>query len=244
MPTLNRATIIGAPMSRRVERMFSSLAADYDRANHVLSFGADFWWRHRAVHASGARPGDRVLDVACGTGDLATAFQEKVGPRGRVVGVDFSQAMVRRARGKAQGAPDRPGYVAGDALRLPFRDDVFDVASVGFGIRNVDDPVAGLREMARTVRPGGFLVVLEFGQPEGLLAAPYRWYSRHVLPRVGGWITGDREAYEYLHRTAAEFPCGDEFLDLLRQTGLVRQASARPLSGGIAYVYRAAVAPA
>ncbi len=231
-------------MSRRVERMFSGLAADYDRANHVLSFGIDFWWRSKAVDASRAAGGDHVLDVACGTGDLTAAFSERVGSEGRVVGLDFSRPMVRRAHQKAGTEHARPAYVAGDALRLPFADDTFDVAAIAFGIRNVDDPVGGLREMARVVRPGGAVVVLEFGQPEGLLAAPYRWYSRHLLPRIGGWLTGDRAAYEYLNRTAARFPYGDDFLGLMHQAENLRDAEATRLTGGIAFLYRAVVVPA
>lgn len=231
-------------MSRRVERMFSGLAADYDRANHVLSFGVDFWWRRQAVRESAAAAGDRVLDVACGTGDLAAAFHDQVGRPGRVVGVDFSRPMVHRARTKAQGASPAPSYVAGDALHLPFADHAFDIASIGFGIRNVDDPAACLVEMARVVRPDGVVVVLEFGQPDGLLARPYAWYSRHVLPRVGAWLTGDRGAYEYLQETAASFPCGDDFVRLMDGTGRFAHVEGRPLTGGIAYVYRGVVAPA
>lgn len=231
-------------MSRRVERMFSRLAGDYDRANRVLSFGVDVWWRAKAVEASGASRGDSVLDVACGTGDLAQAFQDRVGPEGRVVGLDFSRPMLDRAAEKAAPRDAAAPFVQGDALALPFASGAFDVASIAFGIRNVDDPVAGLREMARTVRPGGSVVVLEFGQPSGILRAPYRFYSEHVLPRLGGWLTGDRDAYEYLNRTAATFPSGDAFLELVDEAGSFQGARAWPLTGGIAYVYRAVVGSA
>jgi demethylmenaquinone methyltransferase/2-methoxy-6-polyprenyl-1,4-benzoquinol methylase len=129
-----------------------------------------------------------------------------------------------------------------DALRLPFADASFDIASIGFGIRNVDDPVRCLREMGRVVRPGGRVVVLEFGQPEGALAKPYSFYSRHVIPRVGGMLTGHRSAYEYLPRTSATFPAGEAFLGLMDESKAFEKRTATALTGGIAYVYVGTVA--
>jgi demethylmenaquinone methyltransferase/2-methoxy-6-polyprenyl-1,4-benzoquinol methylase len=223
-------------MTRRIQRMFSSIAEDYDRTNRVLSLGADDRWRRRAVRLSRARPGDRVLDVACGTGDLTLAFAHRWRRRGRVVGLDFSRPMLDVAVRKDASA-HVASFLQGDALHLPFRDGAFDVASIGFGVRNLDDPVAGLREMARVVRPGGSVVVLEFGQPKGIIGPVYRLYSRHVMPRVGGWLTGNREAYEYLPRTAAAFPAGDAFVALMDEAGVFADTAATRLTGGIAYVY-------
>lgn len=222
--------------------MFSDIAPRYDRANTILSLGIHRRWRRKAVRLAGPLHGARVLDVATGTGDLAFAFARAVGPGGRVVGVDFSRAMLDRARAKPQPEGARVEFEEADALALPFEKGAFDVATIGFGIRNVDHPARGLREMARVVRAGGRVVVLEFGQPKGLRSIPYRFYSRFVVPLVGGLVTGNRKAYEYLDRTSAAFPAGNAFLDLMRATGKFTETSGHRLSGGIAYVYVGTVA--
>jgi len=223
--------------------MFASIAHSYDRANQVLSLGLHHRWRAAAVRRSGAARGDRVLDCATGTGDLAIAFRRAVGPEGEVVGVDFCDEILALAPPKAErlGAPVR--FQVADVMALPFPAGSFDVASIAFGIRNVDDPKRGLSEMARVVRPGGRVVVLEFGQPGGALFGPlFRWYSRQVIPRVGGFLSGARSAYEYLDRTAARFPAGESFAALLRATHAFSSVAAHPLTGGVAYVYVGEVA--
>lgn len=223
--------------------MFASVARSYDRANQVLSLGMHHRWRRAAVRASGARPGDRVLDCATGTGDLAIEFRRAVGPRGEVIGADFCEEMLALGPAKAARARAPVRFEVADLLALPYADGVFDVVSVAFGIRNVEDPARGVREMARVARPGGRVVVLEFGQPGGILFGPlFRWYSHAVLPRVGGWISGKRSAYEYLDRTASSFPAGEAFTDLMRATGRFRDVRALPLTGGVAYVYVGEVA--
>jgi demethylmenaquinone methyltransferase/2-methoxy-6-polyprenyl-1,4-benzoquinol methylase len=151
-----------------------------------------------------------------------------------VIATDFCREMLGPARRKTRGAVD---LAVADALQLPFRDESFDVASIAFGIRNVDDPVRCLREMARVVKPGGRVVVLEFGQPRGAFGALFRAYSRGVMPLVGGLLTGNRAAYEYLPRTAARFPAGEKFLDLMRQAGRFERSTAHPLTFGTAFVY-------
>jgi demethylmenaquinone methyltransferase / 2-methoxy-6-polyprenyl-1,4-benzoquinol methylase len=148
--------------------------------------------------------------------------------------------MARQAKRKAKQpskAASTPLHITvGDALRLPCRDASFDVASIAFGIRNVDDPQAGVAEMKRVVKPGGRVVVLEFGQPRGPLGVLYRWYSRHVMPRMGGWLTGDRAAYEYLPETASRFPSGDAFVAIMAAAGL-HDIKSKRLTGGIAWLY-------
>jgi demethylmenaquinone methyltransferase / 2-methoxy-6-polyprenyl-1,4-benzoquinol methylase len=226
------------PAAAEVRSMFASVARSYDRANQVLSLGMHHRWRRAAVRASGAAPGDRVLDCATGTGDLAIEFRRAVGAAGEVIGADFCEEMLALGPAKAAraGAPVR--FEVADLLALPYADGAFDVVSVAFGIRNVEDPARGMREMARVARPGGRVVVLEFGQPGGALFGPlFRWYSRVVLPRIGGWISGRRAAYEYLDRTASSFPAGEAFTDLMRATGRFRHVRALPLTGGVAYVY-------
>ena len=224
-------------MSEQVREMFASIARRYDAANEVLSLGVHRAWRRAAVELSGAHPGDRVLDCATGTGDLALAFKRAVGRQGQVVGTDFCAEMLASAPEKARRAGVDVRFEVADALALPYPDASFDVASIGFGIRNVDDPVRCLREMARVVRPGGRVVVLEFGQPRGPFGALFRVYSRQVMPALGGLLTGNRAAYEYLPRTAAAFPAGDRFLALMDEAGCFAQRSATPLLAGTAYVY-------
>jgi len=225
-------------VSEQVREMFSSIAPRYDVTNIVLSWGVDRRWRSLAVRESGAAPGAHVLDCATGTGDLALALRRAVEPGGTVVAMDFCAPMLGPAREKARraGLGDIRFEVA-DALALPYPAASFDIATIAFGIRNVDDPVRCLQEMARVVRPGGRVVVLEFGQPGGLWGALYRFYSRIFMPWAGGLLTGNRAAYAYLPRTAAVFPAGERFLALMQQAGSFASWRARSLSGGIAFIY-------
>jgi demethylmenaquinone methyltransferase / 2-methoxy-6-polyprenyl-1,4-benzoquinol methylase len=229
-------------MSTEVRMMFSSIARRYDVTNEVLSFGIHRLWRRTAVRLSDAAPGQAVLDCATGTGDLALAFKRRVGAQGRVLGTDFCAEMLETAPMKAQREGLEVEFEVADAMALPYPSATFDVASISFGIRNVDDPVKCLKEMARVVKPGGRVIVLEFGQPSGLFGALFRFYSRVVMPHVGGLLTGNRAAYEYLPQTSARFPCGDQFLGLMDQSGAYRQRSAHPLTFGTAWVYRGIVA--
>jgi demethylmenaquinone methyltransferase/2-methoxy-6-polyprenyl-1,4-benzoquinol methylase len=225
-------------VSAEVRQMFASIARRYDAANQVLSLGVHRGWRRAAVRISGAAPGQRVLDCATGTGDLALEFKRAVGAEGTVLGTDFCPEMVALAPAKAAAAGFQVGFAVADALALPYHDASFDVASIAFGIRNVDHPQRCLRELARVVRPGGCVVVLEFGQPRGPYGALFRAWSRGVIPAVGGLLTGNRAAYEYLPRTAARFPAGERFLALMREAGAFRACEAHPLWSGTAYVYR------
>jgi len=229
-------------MSEKVRSMFADIADDYDRINGILSFGIHNIWRKRTVLESGAKPGHRVLDCATGTGDLALEFKKAVGHEGYVMGTDFCKEMIEHAPEKARDESLVVDFEVADAMDLPYDDDFFDVTSIAFGIRNVDDPVVALKEMARVVRPGGRVVVLEFGQPEGLIQYPYKFYSKHVMPTVGGWISGNRDAYTYLPETSAKFPAGDKFLGLMDETGSFASRKAIKLTGGIAYVYVGTVA--
>ncbi|MBU8897053.1 bifunctional demethylmenaquinone methyltransferase/2-methoxy-6-polyprenyl-1,4-benzoquinol methylase UbiE [Corallococcus sp. H22C18031201] len=224
-------------MSTEVRQMFSSIATRYDVTNEVLSFGVHRLWRRTAVRLSGAKPGDRILDCASGTGDLALVFKRKVGAQGRVVGTDFCPEMLQVAPDKARQAGLEVEFQVADAMALPFADDSFDVASIAFGIRNVDDPVKCLKEMARVVRPGGRVVVLEFGQPSGFFGGLFRFYSKVVMPTVGGLLTGNRAAYEYLPRTAAAFPAGEKFIGLMEQAEAYSARDAHSLLFGTAFVY-------
>lgn len=220
------------PDPAKIRTMFAAIARRYDRANTVLSGGVHHLWRRRAVKRAGVRPGDRVLDCATGTGDLAIAFR-KAGAE--VTGTDFVPEMIELARAKAAGIR----FEVADVTRLPFEDDTFDVASISFGIRNVGEPRKGIAEMARVVRPGGRVIVLEFGQPRSRsFGALYHWYSHHVLPRLGGAVTGEEAAYRYLQTSSGLFPCGDDFVALMRESADFSAIDYIPLTFGIAYLYR------
>jgi demethylmenaquinone methyltransferase / 2-methoxy-6-polyprenyl-1,4-benzoquinol methylase len=237
-PETAQATQYSGPDPTRIKTMFGSIAGRYDRANTILSAGVHHLWRRKAVLWSGVRKGEAVLDCATGTGDLAIAFRKAVGDSGRVIGTDFTPEMIALARRKSAQIT----FEVADVTALPYGDDTFDVASISFGIRNVGDPAQGIAEMARVVRPGGRVLVLEFGQPSNRLARTlYDAYRRHFLPRLGGAVTGERDAYEYLEESAARFPCGEDFVAMMQSAARFTTVDVKPLTFGIAYMYRGAV---
>lgn len=224
-------------MSTHVREMFSHIAPRYDLANEVLSLGVHRLWRRAAIRLSGAVPGSAVLDCATGTGDLAIAFKRAVGSQGHVIGTDFCPEMLATAPAKSRRSGLEVQFEVADATALPYVARSFDIASIAFGIRNVDDPLTCLREMGRVTKAGGRVVVLEFGQPRGLFGSMFRVYSRTVMPWIGGLLTGDRAAYRYLPRTAAAFPSGERFLSVMSEAGVFEHCTATPLTFGTAYVY-------
>ncbi len=216
--------------------MFARIAGRYDLLNHLLSCGIDRGWRRRTVReaaGAGGLAGQCVVDVCCGTGDLALEFRRA---GARVVGVDFTPEMLRIARPKS-GAGEPVIFARGDALRLPVRSASADVASVAFGVRNLADADAGLRELARVVRPGGRVLVLEFSPPpKGLLGAVYGVYFTRVVPLLGGLVSGDREAYRYLPRTVSAWPGPDRVRAQMESVGLA-DCGYRALTGGLACLH-------
>lgn len=229
-------------MSEEVRDMFAEIAPSYDTTNTVLSFGIHHLWRRHTVKSSVASSGDAVLDCATGTGDLAIAFKKAVGESGRVVGTDFCKEILDLAPAKAESEGLAIEWQVEDAMDLSFDDDMFDIASISFGIRNVDDPVQALRSMSRVVKPGGRVLVLEFGQPTGIMKPFYGFYSTVVLPTVGGLLSGQKDAYEYLNKTSAQFPCREGFLELMEEAGTFSETSYDSLTGGICYLYTGIVA--
>ena len=215
--------------------MFASIATRYDRTNTILSAGIHHLWRRKAVRWSGAKAGSRILDCATGTGDLAIAFRKAAGETGHVVGTDFVPEMIKLAREKSSDVY----FEVADVTDLPYDDATFDIASISFGIRNVSDPRKGIAEMARVVRGGGRVMILEFGQPRArTFGRAYELYTRHILPRLGGAVTGDRAAYEYLQKSAGRFPCGDDFVALMAEAADFASIEYVPLTMGIAYLYK------
>lgn len=224
-------------MSEKVKQMFGSIAGKYDLINTVLSFGIHHRWRKKAVKLSGASKGHHVLDCATGTGDFAISFKKAVGPEGFVLGTDFSAPMIQPAPGKASKKGLDIQFEVADAMDLPYEDDRFDISSIAFGIRNVDDPLVSLKELARVVKPGGKVIVLEFGQPYGLMKMPFKLYSKYIMPTIGGLLSGNKEAYEYLPETSAKFPAGEKFTDLMKETGSFAKQEYHTLQSGVAYIY-------
>jgi demethylmenaquinone methyltransferase/2-methoxy-6-polyprenyl-1,4-benzoquinol methylase len=204
--------------------MFDRIAPVYDAMNRVMTAGLDQRWRAVTVRET-VRPGDRVLDACCGTGDLALAARKA--EAGAVVGVDFSERMLERARCKA---PDVE-WLQADVLALPFEDGSFDAAVVGFGVRNVEDLEAGIRELRRVLRPGGRLGILEITTPRGPLAPFYRvWFDR-IVPLLGRLLPGG-DAYTYLPASVRRFPGPEELADLLHASGF-GEVRFRRFAGGI-----------
>ena len=227
--------------------MFDRIAPRYDRLNRVLSLGLDQRWRRRLVRAIGLdvrrqrgtwfgeRP--RVLDVATGTGDLAIEIARACAGA-QIIGLDPSPGMLAVAEDKLarRGLAGRVALVVGDAQNLPQRNCEVDAATIAFGIRNVPDRGAALRELARVVRPGGRIGVLELGEPRaGILGAAARWHSHHVVPRIGAWLGGARE-YRYLQTSVAAFPSPEAFAVLMRDSGL-DVLDVVPLTFGVCTLY-------
>lgn len=218
--------------------MFDNIAPKYDLLNHTLSMSIDRVWRRRVVgEVRRAKPG-RILDVATGTGDLAIAMARRIRDV-QVLGVDLSEQMLAVARRKieARGLDGRIVLDRGDAERLAVADASVDVATVAFGVRNFGDLGAGLRELARTIKPGGKVVILEFSRPRNrVFRALYEFYSYKILPRIGGLVSRDKRAYEYLPASVGEFPAPEEFMVMMARAGF-RNCRARSQSFGIAQIY-------
>ena len=221
-----------------VREMFDNIAPKYDLLNHTLSMNIDRLWRRHVVKiVRRARP-RRILDVATGTGDLAIAMARRI-EGVQLLGVDLSERMLEVARRKveARGLDGRIVFDRGDAEHLDVVTASIDVATVAFGVRNFGDLDAGLRELARVLRPGGKVVILEFSRPSNrLFRAVYEFYTYRILPRIGGMVSHDRRAYEYLPASVGEFPLPDEFLRRLEAAGF-HNCRARSQSCGIAQIY-------
>ncbi len=218
-----------------VRAMFDRIAPRYDLANHLLSGGIDFWWRRCAVEIVADWQPARVLDLATGSGDLALAIKRRL-PKVEIVGADFSAEMLLRAREKGL-----TNTVIADALNLPLPNESFDCVTVAFGLRNMADWSAALREMARMLRADGHLLVLEFSIPTGVLKPAYRFYLHRCMPFLAALITRQKDAYDYLGASIENFPRGSAMLSLMEANGF-RGARAIPLTGGVATIYKASVA--
>ena len=216
-----------------VREMFGSISRRYDLANHLLSCGCDFFWRSRAAKiVSGWNP-NTIVDLATGTGDLALALAKAL-PKSEIIGADFSEEMLAVA--KAKGVRR---VVTADALALPFANRSFDCLTIAFGLRNIKDWSAALREMARVLTPNGNLLVMEFSLPSmSVLRTAYRFYLHRLMPIFGSILTRKKTAYDYLGDSIEQFPGGEDLLRLIEANGF-RGATAEPLTGGIVTIYTA-----
>jgi demethylmenaquinone methyltransferase/2-methoxy-6-polyprenyl-1,4-benzoquinol methylase len=221
-----------------IESMFDSIAWRYDFLNHFLSFNFDRLWRRRAVKIiSESYKSPSIIDVATGTGDLAIAAM-KLNPS-RISGIDISRKMLEigREKVKQKNFPGKIELIPGNSENIPFDDNTFDVAMVGFGVRNFSNPLKGLSEMTRVVRRGGMIIVLEFSKPSGFPFKPvYNFYFRNILPLFGRLFSKDKAAYSYLPDSVMKFPDNEEFLKLLVQAGLSETHQIK-LTGGVASIY-------
>ncbi len=224
---------------QQVERMFDGIAPSYDLLNHLLSFGVDRGWRTKAINLLADRNPREVLDVATGTADMAIKVHKTLGCS--VIGCDISPKMIEVGQKKVndRGLGDKIELRVADSECLPFSSNRFDAITVAFGVRNFANLEKGLSQMARVLKPGGRIVVLEFSTPPGrIFRALYIFYFRYILPLIGGAISKDKEAYQYLCRSSLAFPCGEEFEQKLEIAGL-KPISRTLLTRGIATAYLA-----
>ena len=211
------------PQKEKIQQMFDGIAPDYDRLNHLMSLGVDRSWRRRALKdIVTPERAQRILDIACGTGDFSLAVARRMHPDSRITGLDLSEGMlaVMRRKVEAKGLAERISCRQGDCGALPFPDGAFDVATIAFGIRNFEHREAALREILRVLRPGGRLVILELSVPENrLLRGCYNLYFKHFVPWIGGLISGDRAAYRYLPASVLAFPGRREWTATMARCG-------------------------
>ncbi len=225
-----------------VREMFGRIAPRYDLLNHILSLDIDKVWRRRVarrVNAILRNPAAHVLDLCCGTGDLTLAFRKEAPGGAEIIGSDFVPEMLVRARAKAAAIGAAVTFVEADALALPFGDENFDLVSCSFGFRNLANYERGLLEILRVLKPGGVAAILEFGEPRGkLFGSVFRFYFRHVLPRLGALISGNGAAYAYLPSSVSKFPSAEALQALFEKVGYTEVEFVR-WTGGIVTLHTA-----
>lgn len=224
-------------MSEQIRQMFSDISQDYDKMNDILSFRLHHLWRKNVVKLAELKPDFKVLDCASGTGDLAIEFKANLSQLSEVIATDFCQEMLDFIEPKAQKANVDLKVQTADVMNLPFENAYFDIASISFGIRNVDEPVVGLKEMARVVKSNGKVIILETGQPRGINKLFYNVYGKYIMPMLGNIFAKNKTAYTYLPTTAAKFPYGEEFVKLMKQTNAFAEISYYPQTFGVSYIY-------
>lgn len=224
----------------RVAEVFHSVAPRYDLMNDLMSFGLHRLWKQFTINQSGVRAGQHVLDVAGGTGDLTQAFAKRVGKTGRVILSDINEKMLHHGRDRLidQGTISSVAYVQADAECLPFKEDYFDCVSIAFGLRNVTDKIAALKSMYRILKPGGRILILEFSKPIlPLLTSLYDTYSFKIIPKIGAFITGDEQSYQYLVESIRMHPDQDTLKNMMQESGF-EDIEYFNLTGGIVALHK------
>ena len=236
--------------AKKVQQIFSSVANNYDKANKVITLGMDQTWRKKLVKWSEVPKKAQILDCATGTGALAFEFQACLGPLGRITGVDFCQNMLKKAKeqaqikAKKQGHKDLGGidFQQADIHHLPFPDSSFDVSAMAYGLRNVANPTKVLKEMARVTRSGGRVMILETGDKPAWFLRPCFWgYFWYIVPFLGGLVTGNKGAYQYLQESSKNFPSRGELLKIMKATGAFSHLEYKTLFLGASFIYKAQV---
>ncbi|MBE8221926.1 MAG: bifunctional demethylmenaquinone methyltransferase/2-methoxy-6-polyprenyl-1,4-benzoquinol methylase UbiE [Bdellovibrionales bacterium] len=225
---------------KNIQSMFASIADSYDKANKVMTFGLDKKWRKQVVKYSKAQKQDKILDCATGTGDLAFCFENTIGAN--TTGIDFCQEMINIAKQKAVKQNSNTEFKTADMTQLPFKDNQFNVCSVAYGIRNTNNIKLALKEMARVTKPDGYLVILETGVSSTfIIKQSLSFYTKHIMPLLGGFISGKKTAYQYLNQSSQNFPGGKNFVKLLKDTGHFKNIEFKSLCLGASFLYRAQI---
>lgn len=228
-------------MSQEVKNMFSEIASDYDRMNDLITFRMHRKWKRKLVELCEPKIGDKVLDCASGSGDLAILFKEKVGTYGKVIATDFNKEMLALIKPKAESKNLEIEIEAADVMNLKYANNTFDIASISYGIRNVDDPKKCLQEMIRTVKDAGKIAILETGKPNIFFRPFYMVHCKVIIPLLGKLFARNKAAYQYLPQTASKFPYAGKFVELMEKTGMLRAIKSYPQMFGVSYIYIATV---
>jgi len=224
-------------MSEDVKQMFAKIAKDYDKMNNLFTFNMHNTWKKRLVKYSGANRGFKILDCASGTGDLAILFSKIAGNEGIVYATDFCNDMLQYVKPKAMEFGLNIKVELADVMNLQYEDDYFDITSISYGVRNVDDTNLALKEMARVTKPKGKIAILETGIPNKTLMPFYNIVTKGFMPMMGQIITQDKSAYAYLHNTASEYPYGKEFVNIMKNTNVFSEIKIYKQFFGASYIY-------
>lgn len=228
---------ISDPSRQNIWKMFDQIAPTYDRINRAMTFGCDLYWRKKMAHFLPPAEKMHVLDCATGTGDQLFSLLASCSTIAQAVGIDLSSDMLDIAKEKAKRLQAQIDFQLASLLALPFPENTFDCVTISFGIRNVVDVPCALKECYRVLKPHGRLLILESSLPKARWLHPFfLFYLRQVLPRIGGWLSKNKEAYRYLNKTIETFPSGEQFCSLLREAGFAR-VHAHPLTAGVVTIY-------
>lgn len=224
-------------MSEDVKQMFAKIAKDYDKMNNLFTFNMHNTWKKRLVKYANTTEGMKILDCASGTGDLAILFSQKVGNKGEVFATDFCDDMLQYVKPKTKQLGLKINVELADAMSLQYDDNYFDITSISYGIRNVDDTNTALKEMARVTKPQGKIAVLETGIPNRILMPFYNLVTKVFMPLMGQFIAKDKSAYAYLHNTATEYPYGKDFVEIMKATNEFKEIRVYKQFFGASYIY-------